>query len=145
MWGNLSSLEFLVGCKSLREMRLTRDETEQLGVCSTLFSQDLWKILRPAIRRGLLAILSTKFQVNLSFCFLKVKLCIIFFGTKWDYKKTRRQRNIQTKKPNERKTKHWWDFCQPERESLNKFVPLPALTYLLAKITSNLLNSKWFH
>lgn len=47
---------------------------EQLEVCSNLFSQDLRKILGPAIHRALLDILPDKSQVNLSFLLFKDKM-----------------------------------------------------------------------
>lgn len=145
-WDNPSSPEFLVGCESSWEMGLTRNEMEQLEVCSNLFSQDLWEILGPAIHRALSDILPDKSQVNLSFLLFKDKMIrVSSLGQCEITKKTNQIKQIKANQKSQwanAKTP-WWGFCWPQRES--QFTLLSSLTYLVAKITSDLLNSKSFH
>ena len=119
-WDNPSSLEFLVGCESSWEMWLTRNEMEQLEVCSNLFSQDLWEILGPAIHRALLDILPDKSQVNLSFLLFKDKMIrVSSLGQREITKKINQRKQIKANKKSQwaNSKTPWWGFCWPQRES----------------------------
>lgn len=84
MWHNPCSQEFAADCKSLRERRPTRTEIWQLESSLNSFLPFL-RILGPAMHRDLLAMLSTKFYVELSSWLFKNET--VFCGIKWEIKK----------------------------------------------------------